>query len=160
MKKASLLIALALVAVLALTACGESNNGGSTGGEKETTAAVETTAPDSGEASFPAPSSDIFATIALGDFDGISALCDQIQNFEADNKTVVIEGEIDKTGSSWVIHEANEAGTEYRGYAIQVEGWEDSDYPANGTVAEIVGVVVPDGLAHYIAILPENFVTK
>ncbi|MCQ2512701.1 MAG: hypothetical protein MJ092_04860 [Lachnospiraceae bacterium] len=159
MKKTSLLIVLALVAVLAFTACGKSGDGAS-GGEKETTAAAETQVPGGDTAEFPAPAKDVAVTIELGDFDGMEALGKQISNFELDDKTVKVTGEVDKLGSSWCIQEPNADKTEYKGYSIRVQGWADSDYPAHGTVVEIVGVVVADGLSHYIAILPENFTVK
>lgn len=136
------LLAILLVAMLALclVACGD-----------DATTDPEATATDVTE---PA---ELFATIELGDYEGMEALSQQISNFEVNDQTVKITGIFDKTFDPSIMEDNGDGDA--IGYAIEVAGWSDADYPENDTTVEIIGTVtLPEGALYpTIIVQPEDF---
>lgn len=96
-------------------------------------------------------------TIEYGDFDGMSALAKEIQNYQDDGKVLKIDGVVlhFAEGMSYNIAEVSADGKEKKGTSFIIQGADESAYPADGTHVIITGMVVEDGLARHILTLPE-----
>lgn len=96
-------------------------------------------------------------TIEYGDFDGMSALAKDIQNYKDDGKVVQIDGVVlhFAEGMSYNIVEVSADGKEKKGTSFIIQGAEESAYPSDGTHVKITGKVIEDGLARHILTLPE-----
>ena len=148
MKKA-MLLALAVVTAIGLTACGGGSKepaaeAKSTAAESKTETAAPAETEEGGNSTEPAAEADLSTpsiVIALGDVDGIIALGKQMQNFEIAEGTVIqITGLYEKPGSTGSIMESNEAGDAKNGISIFLaDGVEE---PADDTIIEATGVAV------------------
>ncbi len=149
--KKLIVVLLALVLVLSLVACG-----GKSADEPDTDKNDESFTDESINEDAAAPDlSKVDYDIAFGDFDAMGELQQKIGNFEAENAVLKIDGICEKIGSSYSIMEEDGTGKKL-GVTLIVDGWTDADYPADGAHVQILGVVITDGLSHYISVLPEN----
>ena len=173
MKK--LVIALcAAVLAMGLAACGgtsgasssaASDSASSASAAASSAAATESSVSAALETELEANEGDLTAedlanvdiTIEYGDFDGMSALAKEIQNYQDDGKVVQIDGDVlhFAEGMSYDIVEVSADGKEKKGTSFVIQGADESAYPADGTHVKITGMVVEDGLARHIATLPE-----
>lgn len=168
MKK--LVIALcAAVLAMGLAACGgtsgASSSAASDSASSASAAATESSVSAALETELEANEGNLTAedlanvdiTIEYGDFDGMSALAKEIQNYQDDGKVLKIDGVVlhFAEGMSYDIVEVSADGKEKRGTSFVIQGAEESAYPADGTHVIITGMVVEDGLARHILTLPE-----
>ena len=95
-------------------------------------------------------------TIAYGDSSTMSSIAAAVWFGEYDGKVVKVDGIAEKLGG-WSIME--EAGDGVKiGFGFELVG--STDYPADGTRVELLGVIAPGGTmegSRVLYVLPENF---
>ena len=154
MKKTGLAVLGMVVAVL-VAGCGSTGTVSPTPTSTPTSQA--TSATDSKASIDPktVDYSKVDYTIAYGDSSTMSSIAAAVWFGEYDGKVVKVDGIAEKLGG-WSIME--EAGDGYRvGFEFELVG--STDYPANGTRVEMVGVIAPGGTmkeSRVLYVLPEN----
>ena len=102
--------------------------------------------------------SAVDVTIAYGDYAGMETLAKDIQNGNATDKIVTIDGVCMHPGTSYSIGEPNEDGSKKIGTQFLIVGADPSIYPADEAHIGLTGVVTkidPDHGVFGIATLPE-----
>ena len=87
----------------------------------------------------------------------MQALSKDIQNGAVDGKVVKVDGDVSNfaKGMSYNIVEFNSDKSKNIGTTFVIQGVEESAYPADGTHVKLTGLVVADGMSHYIVTLPD-----
>lgn len=81
-------------------------------------------------------------TIEFGDYDSMMILSKSIQNGEATDKVVKIEGIVSHPMSNYSIVQISEDGTQSVGTQFVIEGMTEDDYPDDGEHIVLTGRVI------------------
>ena len=154
MKKTGLAVLGMVVAVL-VAGCGSTGTVSPTPTSTPTSQATSTNDSKSSIDPKTVDYSKVDYTIAYGDSSTMSSIAAAVWFGEYDGKVVKVDGIAEKLGG-WSIME--EAGNGVKiGFGFELVG--STDYPADGTRVEMVGVIAPGGTmegSRVLYVLPEN----
>lgn len=95
-------------------------------------------------------------SIAFGDYEAMQAFSKKCQNGEyADGQTVVIDGLINNCPPTVSVGQRNQAGDEYMGTTIAVNGWTEDNYPPDDTRIKVNGKLKRDEQYFFLYLVAE-----